>query len=194
MTEHEPIARSFTVRLARAGADQRTLGGCCVPYGRTSTVSDDGVTSYREMFAPGCFGKQLAGSAISRIPLKYRHGAGILDTIGRATQLEEHDDGLWGMFRVLDGLVGDQALALVDEELVTGLSVSGVPMRTTRSAQGVVVRERVHLTEVSLCEEPAYEDALVSVRRSRVDLERPAQPTDEQLARLAAIGIRVGQS
>jgi len=185
------IRRQFTATLDRAGADQRTLGGCCVPYNRPATVSDDGVEIYREMFAPGAFARQM--NAANRIALKYAHGAGVMDTVGRATQLDEHDDGLFGMFRVFDGIVGDQALTLVDEGLLGGLSVSGVPLKSTRNADGVVVRQRVHLTEISLCEEPAYADALVSVRRSRSrqELELPSKPADEQLARLAAIGIRV---
>ena len=185
----ETIRREFAVTLARAGADQRTLGGCCVPYNVPSMVSDDGVSLYREMFAPGAFGRQT--TAANRIPLKYRHGEGLMDTVGRATQLDEHDDGLWGMFRVFDGLIGDQALTLVDEGMLTGLSVQGVPTKSTRNADGVVVRQRLHLTEISLCEEPAYVGAVVSVRRSRVELELPERPSDEQLARLAAVGIRV---
>lgn len=188
MTE-TTIRRSFAVTLNRAGADQRTLGGCCVPYNRVATVSDDGVNGYREMFAPGAFAPQIG--AANRVELKYRHGGGLLDRVGKCTQLEERDDGLWGMFYVRDGVLGDQALSLVDDGFLTGLSVSGRPGRTTRNADGVVVRHRVHLEEVSLCEEPAYADALVSVRRSRVDLDLPERPTDEQLARLAAIGIRV---
>jgi HK97 family phage prohead protease len=189
----ETIRREFAVTLSRAGADQRTLGGCCVPYNRATTVSDDRVSMYREMFAPGCFGRQLAGTTVSRIALKYRHGEGLLDTVGRATQLDERDDGLWGMFRVFEGVVGDQALVLVDEGLLTGLSVSGVPMRTTKTADGTVVRERLHLTEISLCEQPAYSDALVSVRRSRVELDLPERPSDDQLARLAKVGIVLGR-
>jgi phage head maturation protease len=100
---------------------------------------------------------------------------------------------MWGMFRVFEGVVGDQALTLVDEGLLAGLSVSGVPMRTTRTADGTVVRERIHLTEVSLCEEPAYAEALVSVRRSRVELDLPERPSDDQLARLAKVGIVIGR-
>lgn len=185
----ELIRRTFAVTLDRAGPDQRTLGGCCVPYNQVCTVSDDGLTSYREMFAPGAFGRSIGAAAAGRIPLKYRHGEGVLDTVGRATQLDEQDHMLHGMFRVFGGVVGDQALTLVDEGLLTGLSVSGVPLKSRRNADGVLVRERVHLTEISLCEEPAYADALVSVRRSRVEIAE--RPPEEQLARLAAVGIRL---
>lgn len=183
----ELIRRTFAVTLDRAGPDQRTLGGCCVPYNVVSTVSDDGVTTYREMFAPGCF--RHVTRAARRVPLKYRHGTSILDDVGYATQLDDQDDGLWGMFLARNNLVGDQALALVDEGTLTGLSVSGVPRRTMRSAEGVVVRQKVDLTEISLCEEPAYVDAMLTVRRTRVATAE--RPPDEQLARLAKIGIRL---
>lgn len=188
----EIIRRTFAVTLSRAGADQRTLGGCCVPYNRVATVSDDGVNGYREMFAPGAFTHVIPAS--NRVRLKYSHGTTLLDEVGTCTQLEEREDGLYGMFRARDGLLGDQALSLVDEGFLTGLSVSGRPRKTTRNADGVVVREKVDLAEVSLCEEPAYVDALVSVRRSRVDLELPERPSDEQLKRLAAVGIRLGKA
>ncbi len=115
----ETIRRTFPTALERSGGDQRTLGGCCVPYSAPSTVSDDGRTSYREMFAPGCFGRQL--NAARRIALTYRHGDGIIDTIGRATQLDEEDGGLFGMFRIFDGMIGDHALTLVDEGMLPGL-------------------------------------------------------------------------
>ena len=185
----DTITRTYPLELQRSGGDGRTIGGRCVPYGVAADVSDDGVTVYREMFAPGAFGRQV--SAPARIELRYLHGAGILDRIGRGTQLEDREDGLWGMFHVHDGVVGDQALALVDDGFLTGLSVSGRAVRST-NRDGVVVRERVHLSEMSLCEVPAYKGARVSVRRSRLELEVPEPPDDEQLERLRRIGIRVG--
>jgi HK97 family phage prohead protease len=192
MTDTEAtIRRSFPATLTRSGADQRTLGGRCVPYNIPATVSDNGGPAYREMFVRGAFRQHL--SAPNRVELTYRHGDGLLDRIGHATQLEERDDGLWGMFRVRDGVVGDQALSLVDDGFLPGLSVAGTPRRQTRSADGVVVRQQVFLTAVGLCEEPAYAGAVVSVRRTRSELQLPERPSDEQLARLAAVGIRVGR-
>lgn len=184
------ISRIFTVALNRTGSDQRTVGGLCVPYGVPTAVSDDGITMYREMFARGAF-RDVARAA-NRIPLTYRHGEGLMDQVGQATQLDEADDGLHGMFRVVPGAVGDHALVLVDEGMLTGLSISGVPLRTSRNGDGVVVRQKMHLESVGLCEQPAYPTAMLSVRRmSRSDLELPERPPDEQMRRLAAIGIRI---
>lgn len=188
----DQIRRDFPVRLVRGGSDERTLGGCCVPYNRPATVSDDGgLSTYREMFVPGAFNRQLAAS--ERVELRYRHGAGLLERVGRATQLEERSDGLYGMFRVFGGSVGDQALTLVDEGLLTGLSVSGVVLKSARNGDGVTVRQRMHLEEVSLCETPAYAEAGVSTRRSRDSWQLPARPSDDQLERLARIGVRLAR-
>ncbi len=186
----EVIRRSFDLTLARAGADQRIVGGCCVPYNTPTVVSDDGgATSYPEMFVPGVFARSLG--AVGRLPLNYRHGEGLLDRVGVAAELTDKADGLWGLFRVFGGVVGDHALTLVDEGMLTGLSVSGVVRRSHRTADGVTVRDVVQLSEVSLCEEPAYVGAAVSVRRTRADLDVPPPPDAGQLARLAAVGIRL---
>lgn len=186
----ETIRRTFDIALARAGADQRIVGGCVVPYNTPTLVSDDGgATSYREMFVPGAFARSVG--ATGRLPLNYRHMEGLLDRVGVATSLEERPEMLWGLFRVFGGVVGDHALTLVDEGVLTGLSVEGVARRTTRRADGVVVREAVQLAAVALCEEPAYAEAGVSVRRTRADLDLPPAPDPAQVARLAAVGIRV---
>lgn len=187
----EAIQRTFATHLTRTGGDARTVGGLCVPYDRPTIVSDDGGrTSYRERFVRGAFDpKQIAEA--HRIELTYRHDDTLLGRIGKATQFEDRPDGLWGMFHVREGTVGDQALALVDDGFLTGLSISALAHRSGRDGNGTIVRQRVHLEAVGLCEQPAYDDALVSVRRSRIDVERPPRPSDEQLARLAAVGIRV---
>lgn len=182
-----PIRRDFPVTLTRSGTDERTLGGCCVPYNTPATVSDDGITSYREMFVPGAFSRQL--NAANRVKLTYSHRDDHLSIVGRGVSLEERADGLWGMFRMLEGMPGDHALTLVDEGMLTGLSIEGVSQRHTRNHEGVVVRSRVDLKAVSLCEQPAYADALVSMRRSWVDVERPPRPNDDQMRRLAAVGV-----
>ena len=75
------------------------------------------------------------------------------------------------------------------EGMLPGLSVNAVPIKSSRRPDGVVVRERVHLDAVGLCEEPAYAGALVTMRRSRVELQLPERPPDAQVARLLAIGI-----
>lgn len=196
MTEDEQIlVRTFPLRLERTG-DGRTLDGCCVPYGEAKLVTDDGKTTYYEVFEPGAFTRNLKAAA--RIELRYEHGEGMLDTLGRCMELSEESSGLYGTFRVFDGMVGDHALRLVEEGVLPGLSVGFVPKRrggVRRTAEGTVVRDLCHLHEVSLCRTPAFDRAVVtSVRSSAVAVRRElnlAPVDDEQIARLRTIGIEV---
>jgi len=185
----EKIRRNFAVTLERAATgDDRLVGGCCVPYNRPTKVSDGG-PPYMEMFVPGVFGHQL-GAAHS-VELRYQHQDDLLSRIGHGVNLEERADGLWGTFRVFAGTPGDQALALVDAGLLTGLSIFGTVRRSARGSDGTVVRQRVDLEHVGLVDTPAYGEARVALRRSRADFDLPELPDDEQLARLRAVGITI---
>jgi HK97 family phage prohead protease len=193
MSAEQILTRTFPLLLERSG-DGRLLEGCCVPYGEASKVSDDGVTSYYEVFEPGAFTRNL--KAPGRIELRYEHGDNMLDIVGRAQELSEESSGLYGSFRVFDGMVGDHALRLVEEGILPGLSVGFVPMRRgeRRTAEGTVVRDICHLHEISLCRKPAFDRAVVTSIRSaavlRGDFMLPPVE-DEQIERLRAIGIEV---
>jgi len=52
VSEEQVLTRTFPLKLERSG-DGRTLEGCCVPYGEAAKVTDDGVTTYYEVFEPG---------------------------------------------------------------------------------------------------------------------------------------------
>lgn len=188
----EVLRRDFTLRLERmtGRGDQRLIGGRVVPYNEPALVVDEGGPAYREMFVAGAFSEIVR--AANRVLLKFRHGTSALDHLGHGVEFEERPDGLHGLFRVVAGAVGDHALALVDDGVMPGLSLGAIPRRQTRTAEGVVVRQRVDLREVSLCEEPAYVGATISVRRSRAEWDLPPAPDQAQLDRLAAVGIRIG--
>lgn len=196
MNAEEILHRTFPLKLERTGADRRTLEGCCVPYGEAALVTDDdGKTTYYEAFEPGAFTRNLRAAA--RIELRYEHRDGLADIIGRAVELSEEGSGLYGSFRVFDGAFGDQALTLVDEGVLPGLSVGFVSKRrggVRQTAEGTVIRDLCHLEEVSLCRTPAYDRAVITARRSasmlRAELELPAV-ADEQLERLRAVGIEL---
>lgn len=195
MNAEPMLRRTFPLRLERAAGDGRTLEGCCVPYGEASRVTDDGVTTYYEVFEPGAFARNL--KAPGRVELRFEHRDGMLDVLGRAVELSEQSSGLYGSFRVFDGYVGDHALQLVEEGVLPGLSVGFVPKRRggeRKTNEGTVVRDICHLAEVSLCRTPAYDRAVVTAVRSasamRADFEIP-DVVDEQIERLRAIGIEV---
>jgi len=70
--------------------------------------------------------------------------------IGHAVQLRDLPGGLYGAFRVHDGVKGDEALVLAHEGVLTGVSLRATPLRS-REVDGVTQRLRAHLTDVSLC-------------------------------------------
>lgn len=193
MTE-EVFRRTFPLRLERSG-DGRTLEGCCVPYGEAAKVTDDGVTTYYEVFEPGAFTRNL--KAADRVELRYEHGSGMLDIVGRAMELSEEASGLYGSFRVFDGYVGDHALQLVEEGVLPGLSVGFITKRrgpTKVTSEGTVIRDHCHLAEVSLTRKPAYDRAVVTAVRSATVMRQAFElppVEDEQLERLRAVGVEI---
>lgn len=197
----EILRRTFQVADLHVRATDETDPGAgriidlaVVPYGVTAEVRDspDG-EPYLEQFARGAFSR--AARAPGRVELRYHHGQGLADWIGRGLEFTEGDDGLAGAVRVLGGPFGDHALQLVDEGLLTGVSVGfrDLGRRNRRAPDGAIIRERCHLEEVSLTRSPAYAGALVTGRRSTT----PPEPDWFQLPirdvtlddRLRAVGI-----
>ena len=169
-----------------------------VPYNVSAQVRDaPDAEPYLEQFAPGAFARAVR--APDRVQFRYHHGQGLADWIGRGVSFAEGDGGLDGSVRVLPGVFGDQALTLVDEGLLQGVSVGfqDLARRNRRAGDGAIIRERCHLVEVSLTPEPAYAGAQVTGRRSRTpdpdpDWLEAARPDTSALdARLRAVGIDV---
>jgi hypothetical protein len=188
VNEHPEILRRF-VSAEMSGAEGRILEGLCVPYNTPARVQDPGGPPYDEVFAPGSFARAL--KAPNRVHLRFEHRDGLTDRIGRALELREAAEGLWGSFQVVGGMIGDHALALVDEGMVSGFSVGFVPLgRSRKNEAGQLVRTRCHLADVSLVPEPAYAGTEVVHRaRGRDDFQLPPGPLEEQLTRLRTIGI-----
>jgi hypothetical protein len=83
--------------------------------------------------------------------------------------LQERSDGLYGEWRVMDTRAGDDALAMVREGEITGLSIGFKPNSgggTRKTADGVLERVSGHLDHVALTSEPVYPDAGVLAVRS----------------------------
>lgn len=195
----EILVRTFPIeRLALVDApdaDGRVVTGRCVPYNVAAMVRDPGTDPYRELFLPGAF--RGAAKAPDRVHFKFNHGRAVSDWIGRGLGFVESDEGLDGEFRVVAGAIGDHALALVDDGIMSGLSVGFEALgRDRRDADGTIVRARCRLVEVSLCPEPAFVGAAVTGRRSAPDLavvevDAADAARDAQRVRLRALGIDV---
>lgn len=178
------------VQTELSGNEGRILEGLLVPYGQPAKVQDPGGPPYVEVFEPGAFRRQTAAPA--RVQLRFEHRDGLTDRVGRGLEMHERDEGLWGSFKVVDGVIGDHALALVDEGMVGGFSVGFADLARIerRNEKGHVLRQRCHLADVSLVPEPAYEGTAVAHRNSPSPLAAPLPAIPpEQLERLAAIGI-----
>jgi len=185
--------------------DGRTVDLRIVPYGERVQANDGlgGVprgVRYTEEFVSGVFSDDAAiRKAPNRVYLDFEHGDRIDDVVGRGLAFEDREDGFHGAFRILETSAGETALALINEEALTGASVECRFLRSIRGADGVVRRVKAKLIKVALCREPAYPGAMVLGVRTLADDEpstieyaeelKPV-PFDPDLAlRIAALGI-----
>lgn len=139
------------IPVEMADGDGRTLVARIVPYNVVARVADPPLwESYQEMFMPGAFRAQLTAADRIKVLLNYEHGQSIGDVIGHGTSLEDHSDGLYGTFRVLNHPDGDKALELVREGVLRGLSAE-FRARRSRIADGVTQRMDARIGKVALC-------------------------------------------
>lgn len=164
------------------GGDGRTLVSRLVPYNEVATVTDDGLTTYREMFLPGAFDAQTRAAHRIKVFLNYRHGRALQDQIGHAAKIYDGDDGLHGELRVVEHPDGDKALALHQAGVLDKLSIEFIAERSKTSADGVVQRIRARLTGVALAPEGAYSGAEVLAVREPPPLDIPRLTIDTGLA------------
>jgi len=163
-------SRSYEIDLeVRAEGDGRTICGICVPYNVEQRIHA-GLT---EVFLPGAF--DGVTRAAHRVKLLMGHDSKGLP-LGRATTLREDASGLYGEFRVSKTDIGDQALELVRDGVLTNLSVGFQPLKDNRRRDGIVERVKAHLAEVSLVTFGAYgEKAAVAAVREVIEKPNLAQ-------------------
>jgi len=171
-------SRSYELDLeVRADGDGRTICGICVPYDVEQRIHA-GLT---EVFLPGAF--DGVTRAAHRVKLLMGHDSKGLP-LGRATTLREDASGLYGEFRVSKTDIGDQALELVRDGVLTNLSVGFQPLKDNRRRDGIVERVKAHLAEVSLVTFGAYgEKAAVAAVREVIEKPNLAQ-LENVLARI----------
>lgn len=170
------------LRFDHCMPEARTIVVCISPYNMATRVADSpDFEPYQELFRPGVFRDQVeqAQSRPLRIWLNCEHRKGVDNVIGHAVGLLDLLGGLYGSFRVHDGIEGDEALAKVRDGALTGVSMQATPLRS-RTVDGVTQRLRAHLCGVSLCPHPAYADARVlGIRRGwRIDQPGPASTAE----------------
>ena len=155
------LIRAFTGESMRADKRGRTVAGIVVPFDTVARVSDGGAP-YNESFQRGSFTKTIAERG-PRVKLLYQHNS--LEPIGRATHLEERDEGLYGEFAVSNVSRGDSALELVLDGVIDSFSVGFTGIKQEKRG-GVTVRTEVRLREASLVTFPAYDTANITAVRA----------------------------
>lgn len=181
------------------GGDGRTLHTRVIPWNTPARVSDPPhFRPYQESWAPGAFDKQLNAANRVDVLMNFEHEQGIGGVVGRGIQLTNETDGLHGVFRMLGGPDGDKALELVNDGVLTGLSVEAV-VRHSQPVDGLVVRTDARLVNVALCRtsRAAFKDSQVLAVRQENDTSEPAEvfrieiPPPLDIARLEAVGMTV---
>lgn len=157
---HEDIEKSLpTCRRGEGFADNivvegSDISGRAVPYGVTIQL----MPGVYERFEKGSFSRQLRDPA--RVKVCLEHG----QVVGKATELEERDNGLWfkgGISHSVAIPEAAKARAMLDEELADELSVG---FQTVKGGTKVekdndkvtYVHNRARLLEVSLVPWGAY--------------------------------------
>jgi HK97 family phage prohead protease len=127
--------------------------GMAVPYGTETMIG-----GVRESFAPGSFDP---ADVIGK-PLAYRHG----EPIGRITNAENREDGLFIDFDIVNTAQGRDAAVLARTNSVKGLSVGFMSAKNVMTkARDAITHTAASLLEVSLTPYPAYATAGVSAIR-----------------------------
>ena len=158
---NESLTRAFNGEL-EVRSDGRTVVGLAVPWNTPTRVSDGG-PAYLEAFDKGAFARTIVERG-DRVKLLALHDSRRMP-LGRVNLLREDTNGLYIEARVSNTREGDEALELIRDGALDGLSIGFKPVRDLTRA-GVVVRTEVRLNEVSAVSFPAYDDARIQAVRS----------------------------
>lgn len=198
----ERVIREVTFAVE---GDGRTIEARIVPYNTPTQVTDDpryGGTGipYLERWIPGAFEKQTNAARRVDVWLNFEHEDGFRGIVGHGQVLREAPDALYGTFRVEPGPDGDKALHLVNEGVLTGLSIEAIPTKTVRTREGIVDRVKARLDKVALCRPglAAYQTAeVLAVRETPPEDEEPEpepipEPDSAKAAEVDEVLKRIG--
>lgn len=161
---------TYDAPMAVRSMGERIVEVRIVPWGVTGNTSDG-----PEQFERGAFEdtepENVTLEAIGP------HGADPgVRLVGRATALEDREDGEYGTFAVSQTTAGDELLALVRDRVYREASAVFEPI-ADRIAEGVTVRTKAALRRVGIVERAAYAGAQVLAVRSE-----DAPPMDNGIA------------
>ena len=151
-------------------SERRIMAGKIAPYGEIGNTSAGKV-----VFAPN----SISAANYSKVKLLMSHDNG--QVIGRMQTMQHDDDGVYASFKISASSKGNDAITLMQEQLMDGLSV-GVEVTASQPEKDYLLVTAAVLREVSLVETAAFQSAAVQkIAASESDtVEVPNQPTDNE--------------
>jgi HK97 family phage prohead protease len=194
-TKIETPERAFLVREFAAAdleVQGRTVDVRLIPFGEVARVADPpDFEPYEEEWLPGVFDHQL--NAANRIHAKYGHSQHVIDVVGHGISLRAESDGYHVSTKIHQTPQGDTALELLRDGALPAVSLEAHPVRSVRTAAGVVQRMKAHLGGFAFCRQGAFAGAQVLAIREKeeiIDEELlPVEIDPERVERLRAQGI-----
>lgn len=148
----------------RSVDEDGTFEAYAVRYGEVADIGG----RFKESFERGAF----EGSTDIKIFRDHK------EIIGHVLETEDRAEGFWFKARVALTSLGKDTLALLRSGALSKVSVGFVPIEQ-RDDNGVVVRTKATLREISIVERPAYAGASVLAVREELTEVQPDTPTKE---------------
>lgn len=160
-------------------SDGRTIEAMALSYGVPYSVSDDGGrTFYNEVWRDSVFKKSLQERG-GKIPMLVTHDRQRLP-IGVTLGAVEHPGAFVFRGKVSRTRDGDEALELISDGALTGISVGARPLQNRSLADGGVERIQARLEEISLTPFPQMADGKVLAVRAQLEtLEDTEEEVEE---------------
>jgi HK97 family phage prohead protease len=154
------VLLTFSQEIQAADTERRVISGLVAPYGEIGHTSAGPV-----MFERG----SIAIEDATKIKLLAQHQQD--KPVGRAISFSDSTSGVYGSFRVSSSSRGQDSLILIQENLVSGLSV-GVDVTASKPMGDYLLVTAAVLKEVSLVESAAFQNAGVTeIAAARAALE-----------------------
>jgi hypothetical protein len=159
--------------LCEDAPDGRTIEALAVPY---DTVTE--VLGQREQVAAG----SVDVRSLAARPLLWRHA----EPVGVISSARDTPHGPVIRARISDTQLGNEALTLVRDGAVTGVSIGFEPLLWD-TRDGLTTYTQIHIREVSLTPMPAYETARVTAVREEHRMSATTEPRLPTVAEATAL-------
>lgn len=182
MTEHietrtAPVVEDVEIRTTAIGVvdeQSRVISGIAVPFGQVTEIRTKS-GSYRESFVRDVFDDSTEGVSVHANHSWKTRGDLPIGTVVKGVNRE---DGFYVECRIANTARGDEVLELARDGVLKYFSVGFLPV-THETRDGVIVRTKGALREVSITEVPAYKGAVIeSVRNAATEQDSGMTPEE----------------